>query len=64
MDVAACLERFDEGRITRQVREKPELDLRIIGSQQQPARTRNESPPYVPAQLTTNRNVLQIRIVG
>src|ERR1700674_3018400 len=64
MDITACLERFDEGRITREVCEKAKLDLRIISGQQQPTIAWDEASPNVAAQFTANWNVLQIRIIG
>ena len=62
MNVAARLERVDEGRIARQMREQPQLDLRVIGGHEQPTRARDEPAANVAAQLAPNRNVLQVRI--
>ena len=57
-----ALERLHERRIPREVREQTQLDLRVVGGEERPALSRNESAPNVAAELAANRNVLEIRI--
>ena len=46
----------------REVREQPQLDLRVVGGEQRPALARNEAAPNVAAELAPDRDVLQVRV--
>ena len=62
VDIAARIERIDKRRVVGQMCEEPKLDLRVVGGEKQPSLSRNESSANVPAQLSTDRNVLQVRV--
>ena len=64
VDILAVAERVHQHRIARHVRQQPQLDLRIIGDDQLPARPRHERRANFAAQLGADRDVLQIRIRG
>ena len=62
MNIAGILVRRDQLRIARERREDTELDLRIIGVDEDAARLRHENGPETAAQLRPHRDVLQVRI--
>src|SRR6476620_10227223 len=62
MNVSAGLECLDEGRIMREMREEPQLDLGIVGRHEVPAATWDESSANVASKLSSDRNVLEIGI--
>ena len=51
MNVAARVERVHEGRIAREMREQPQLDLRVVRSDQRPPGPRDEPSPNVAPEL-------------
>src|SRR5438046_6393260 len=63
MDVATRPERPNERFISRQMRQKSQLDLRIVGGEQLRAFLRDEQAANAATQLTSDWNVLQVRIV-
>src|SRR4029078_8870894 len=62
MNVSACIECFDKCRILRQMREQPQLDLRVVSSKQLPSGSRNKSATDSASELSPDRNVLKIRL--
>src|SRR5689334_10266661 len=58
------MKRLDEGRIAVKVGHYPELDLRVIGDQKDPAGARNETGSNGLAARGSYRNVLQIGLRG
>src|SRR5205085_9406094 len=62
VDIAASLKCLNERGIAGQVREDPELDLRVVGADEEPAASRNEAASNVAAELAPYRNVLQVWI--
>src|SRR3954464_15858481 len=44
------------------MREETQLDLRVVGGEERPILSRNESAPNVAAKLAANRDVLEIRV--
>ena len=64
VDVLAALERLDDGRLAREVREDAQLDLRVVGGHEPPALLRHEGRPDPPAQLGADRDVHEVRDPG
>ena len=62
VNVTAGSERLHECFIVRQVREQPQLDLRVVGRDEPPPGARDEAAPDVPPELSPDRDVLQVRI--
>ena len=62
MNVPPTLECGHELRIAGEMRQQPELDLRIVGRQEQAARRRNEGAANLLTPLGPNGDVLQVRI--
>ena len=63
VDVAVLLEGPAQGRIAGVVGEHPQLDLRVVGRREQPARLpRNERLADLPALLGAHRDVLEVRV--
>src|SRR5687767_11643821 len=44
------------------MREKPQLDLRVVGRKQLPPRPWDEPSPNITSQLSANGDVLQVRV--
>ena len=64
MNIDPLLKSFLHPRIATNVSNNPQFDLRIIQTQQRSIRAfRNKRLPNFPAQLRTNRNVLQIGVL-
>src|SRR5439155_24712658 len=59
MDVLAARERFAQLRLARDVREDPQLDLRVIGGNQLPAGPGYECRPDLAPELGADRDRLQ-----
>jgi hypothetical protein len=64
VDVAVGGEGAQQAFIARQVRHDAQLDLRIVGRQQQVAGRRDEGLADAPALGRADRDVLQVRIGG
>ena len=64
MDIFTPVEGFEQPRLLRQVRQNPQLDLRVVSSKELPtvSSIRNERLSHLPTKLGTNRNVLDVRI--
>ena len=62
VDVLPPLERLDQGRLLREVREDPQLDLRVVGGHEAPPVLRDERLADAPAELGADRDVLEIRV--
>ena len=59
--VGAPVERVDQARVLGQVREHPQLDLRVVGGQDPPAVVGDERPPHLATVGGAHRHVLQVR---
>src|SRR5205823_9673422 len=64
MDVLAARERFAQLRLARDVREDPQLDLRVIGGNQLPAGLGYECRPDLAPELGADRDRLQVGVRG
>src|SRR5262249_38167623 len=64
VDVDAIAERRRQQRIARQVREDAQLDLRVVGRDQNVARRRDKAATDLHAEVAADRNVLEIGILG
>ena len=53
---------FDQQLVAGEVRQQPQLDLRVVGVEQDVSRLGDEGGANLAAQLGANRNVLQIGI--
>ena len=62
VDVLAAAERVDERFLAGHVREHAQLDLRVVGRDQDVARRGDERTPNLAAELGADRDVLQVRI--
>src|SRR5689334_2081826 len=62
MDVVAVAEGFHQQWILRKMRQKSQLNLRVVGGQQDRARCCGECGTNLTAKLGANWNVLQIRV--
>ena len=62
VNILALLERPDQRGIVRQMRQNPQLDLRIIRRQQPAVLVGDKCPPDFLAEVGADRYVLQIRI--
>jgi hypothetical protein len=63
VDVGAAGERVAKVLIARDVGQDAQLDLRVVGREQRHVRRPgDERAPNPPAQLRTDRNVLEVRI--
>ena len=64
MDVLAARERGDQARVGRQVGDAPQLDLVVVGDEQDAPRGGDERLAEQPALVTAHRDVVQVRPVG
>ena len=62
VDVLAGAKGFDEDRILGEMREDAQLDLRVIGGEQRPARIGDEGGANFAAELAAHGDVLQIGV--
>src|SRR5207237_1305748 len=62
MDVAATLKCRYKGRVIGKMRQQAELDLRVIGGEQQVARRRDERAPNLATATRADGDVLQVRV--
>ncbi len=61
MNVIAVAERLHQQRIFREMRQQPQLNLRIVRRKQRVSRLSNECGADLAAQLRADGNVLQVR---
>ncbi len=64
MDVGAAGERFDQARVVREMREHPQLDLRVVGRQQPAAFVGDERTAHLPTIGCAHGDVLEIRVLA
>ena len=64
MDVAAALKCRHERRIVREMREQPQLDLGVVGDEEQVTGRRHEGAPDLAAAARAHGDVLEIGIGG
>ena len=64
MDVVAALERLDQRLVAGHVREHAQLDLRVVGGNQDVARVGDERAADLAPELGADRDVLQVRIAA
>ena len=64
VEVGAFPERVDEDRILGEVREHAELDLRVVGRDQDVARIGDEGAADLAAERRADRDVLQVRVAA
>ena len=64
MDVFAAAEGVDQGRVLREVGEDAQLDLAVVGGQQQVAGLGHEGLADAPALGGADGDVLQVRVGG
>ena len=64
VDVLAGAKRFDRARVFGEMREDAQLDLRVVGGEQRPARIGDECGANFPAKFRAHGNVLQIGVGG
>ena len=62
VDVLSLPEGFCQHRVPRHVRHDPQLDLRIIGAEQDMSRRRDEGFADFPAQFGPDRDVLEVGV--
>ena len=62
MDIAAGEERLHERFVAGDMGQQSQLDLRIVRSDESPPLSRHEAAPDIAAELSANRNVLEIGI--
>ncbi len=61
MDVDAAFERVDQAGVLGEVREHPELDLRVVGGEQAPPVLGDERAPELASVGRADRDVLEVR---
>ena len=64
VDVLAARERLAQLRLARDVREDPQLDLRVVGREQPVALLGDERRADLAAELGADRDRLQVRVGG
>ena len=64
MNIAILGERLAQNLVTAEVRQEPQLDLGVVGCQQQPPLRRQERLTNLPALLAAHGDILQVRIAG
>ena len=64
MDVLTATEDLLEHILVCDVRQQPELDLRVVGRHQQVAGLGDEAGADLAAQLGTDRDVLEVWVIG
>ena len=64
MEVGALSEGIDQHRVVCQVREHPELDLRVVGGDQHVPRISDDGAPDFASGFRAHGDVLQIRIAA
>ena len=62
--VLALSEDLLERVLARDVRQEPQLDLRVVGAGQEVAGLGDEARPDLPAQLGPDRDVLEVGVIG
>ncbi len=64
MNILIAPEGLKQALVLRQMGQHPQVNLRVIGAQQEGAGRGNESLPDLPAQVAAHRDILQVRVAG